>query len=114
VIQHALYAVAAEKFLVAEGLAREARVTESGYSFPTRRGEGGEVIVREFDRQAFRDLLGDILGLISKGFFVSALKDECGRCDFSPVCGGVPAETKRKIEANPEIFEALERLKAYD
>jgi len=113
-IQHALYAVAAEKLLVAEGLAREARVTESGYSFPTRRGEGGEVIVSEFDREVFRDLLGDILALISKGFFVSALKDECGYCDFSPVCGGVPAETKRKIEANPAIFEALERLKAYD
>lgn len=114
VIQHALYAVAAEKVLVDEGLSRQARVTESGYSFPTRRGEGGEVIVPEFDREAFRALLGDVLALISKGFFVSALKDECGHCDFSPVCGGRPAETKRKIEANPEIFDAFERLKAYD
>ncbi len=114
VIQHALYAVAAEKLLVAEGLAPEARVSESGYSFPTRRGEGGEVIVPEFNRKAFRALLGDILALISKGYFVTALKDECGFCDFSPVCGGRPAETKRKIEANPAIFEALERLKAYD
>jgi PD-(D/E)XK nuclease superfamily len=114
VIQHALYAVTVEKLLVKEGLARKPRVTESGYSFPTRRGEGREVLVPEFDRGAFRALLRDILALISKGYFVSALKDECGYCDFSPVCGGRPEETKRKIKANEEIFEAFERLKSYD
>jgi len=114
IIQHALYAVAAEKILVAEGLAREARVTESGYFFPTRRGEGGEVMVKEFDRPAFRALLADILALVSKGFFPTSLKDECRTCDFEPVCGGVPGVTKGKIKANPEILEALERLKAYD
>jgi ATP-dependent helicase/nuclease subunit B len=113
VVQHALYAVAAEKVLVAEGLARAARVTESGYYFPTRLGEGGEVVVREFDRGKFRALLAGILALISNGYFPTALKDECGHCDFAPVCGGVPAATKIKIKASPEIFEALERLKAY-
>ena len=38
VIQHALYAVAVEKVLVLEGLAKEPRVTESGYSFPDAPG----------------------------------------------------------------------------
>ncbi|MBP1658829.1 MAG: hypothetical protein H6P95_21 [Candidatus Aminicenantes bacterium] len=114
VIQHALYAVAVEKVLAAEGLAREPRVTESGYSFPTRRGEGREVLVREFDRRAFRALLRHILALISGGFFVTSLKDECTYCDFSPVCGGRPAETKRKIKANATIFEVLKRIGSYD
>ena len=114
VIQHALYAVAVEKVLVWEGLAKEPRVTESGYSFPTRRGEGREVLVREFDRQAFRALLGHILALISNGFFVTSLKDECAYCDFSPVCGGRPVETKRKIKANEKIFEAVRRIGSYD
>jgi len=113
-IQHALYAVAAERILVDEGLAREARVAESGYFFPTRRGEGGEVIVKDFDRGEFRALLADILALISKGFFPTTLKDECRSCDFGPVCGGSAAATKKKIAANPDVEEALERLKAYD
>jgi RecB family exonuclease len=114
IIQHALYAVAAEKILVDEGLAREARIAESGYFFPTRRGEGGEVIVQDFDRAAFRALLADILALISKGYFPTALRDECRFCDYGPVCGGTPGATKKKIQGNPEINEALERLKAYD
>ncbi len=114
VIQHALYAVAAEKFLVKEGPAEKVRVTESGYSFPTRRGEGREVLVPAFDRKTFRALLRDILDLIAKGYFISALKDECGFCDFSAVCGGRPKETKRKIEANEKISQAFERLKDYD
>lgn len=114
VIQHALYAVAAEKMLVAEGWARQAHVAESGYYFPTRRGEGGEVVVREFDRPRFRALLADILALVSNGFFPTALRDECEYCDYAPVCGGDPARTKGKIKDNPAVSEALERLKAYD
>lgn len=114
IIQHALYAVAAEKVLAREGLARAPHVSESGYSFPTRRGEGREVIVREFDRAAFRSLLKDILALISNGFFVTSLKDECSHCDFEPVCGGRPAETKKRIEANAAIREALKRIGSYD
>jgi len=114
VIQHALYAVAVEKVLAHEGLAHAPHVSESGYSFPTRRGEGREVIVREFDRAAFRSLLKDILALISNGFFVTSLKDECGHCDFASVCGGRPVETKKKIEANAAIHEALRRIGSHD
>jgi ATP-dependent helicase/nuclease subunit B len=114
VIQHALYAVAAEKLLRDEGLAAHPRVTESGYSFPTRRGEGGEVIVPEFDRDAFGSLLASILALVRNGYFVTTDKDECGFCDFGPVCGGDFARTKRKLEANPAIAAALERMKAYE
>jgi ATP-dependent helicase/nuclease subunit B len=114
IVQHALYAVAAEKILLDEGLAREARVTESGYFFPTRRGEGGEVIVSGFDRRAFEALLADILSLVSNGFFPTAVKDECRYCDYVSVCGGAPEATKKKIAANPKVSEILERLKAYD
>jgi hypothetical protein len=71
-------------------------------------------MVKEFDRRAFRALLADILALVSKGFFPTSLKDECRTCDFEPVCGGVPGVTKGKIKENPEIFDALERLKAHD
>ena len=114
IIQHALYAVAAEKILVREGLADRARVTESGYSFPTRRGEGREILVPAFDRRAFRALLRDILALIADGYFATALKDECDYCDYAPVCGGRAKATRAKVEADPRIGPAFERLKGYE
>jgi ATP-dependent helicase/nuclease subunit B len=113
-IQHALYAVAAEHLLVEEGLADRARVTESGYFFPTRRGEGREILVPEFDRKAFRALLRDILALITNGYFVRTPKDDCRFCDFSALCGGRHKETQEKLEADPKIGPAFERLKSYE
>jgi RecB family exonuclease len=114
VIQHALYAIAAEKFLPAEKSGRPARVVQSGYYFPTRRGEGREIMVDEFDRRRFAGLLGDLLTLVTKGYFVAGPEASCDFCDFAAVCGGAPAEMKRKAEANRKIFEALDRLKSYD
>lgn len=114
VIQHALYALAAEEILKREKTDPRARVIETGYYFPTRRGEGREITVGEFDRDAFRMLLGDILDLVAKGRFVTGPDAQCDFCDFAPVCGGSPEEAKRKVKANPEIFEALDRLKRYD
>jgi hypothetical protein len=114
IIQHALYAVAAETFLEGAGPGRPPRVTQSGYSFPTRRGEGREIMVGEFDRQRFADLLGDLLDLVAKGYFVAGPEADCDHCGFSAVCGGAPAEVKRKAEANREVFEAYERLRNYD
>jgi len=114
VIQHALYALAAEEVLKREKMDSCPRVTESGYYFPTRRGEGREFMAPEFDRQAFRRLLNDILGLVAKGYFVTGPEAECDFCDFAPICGGSTDEAKRKVKANPAIFEALDRLKRYD
>jgi RecB family exonuclease len=113
-IQHALYALAAEEILKREKVDPRARVTESGYYFPTRRGEGREIMVPEFDRQAFRMLLGDILDLVVKGYFVTGPEDECDFCPFASICGGTPEEIKRKVKANPGVFEAMDRLKRYD
>jgi len=114
VIQHALYALAAEQILKREKTDQHPRVMESGYYFPTRRGEGREITVGEFDRQAFRMLLNDILDLVARGRFVTGPDALCDFCDFLPVCGGSSDEAKRKVKANPEVFEALDRLKRYD
>jgi len=114
VIQHALYALAAEEVLIREKIDPRPRIRESGYYFPTRRGEGREIMAPEFDRPAFRALLNDILDLVAKGYFVAGPDAECDFCDFAPVCGGSPDEAKRKVKANPAIFEALDRLKRYD
>jgi len=113
-IQHALYAVAAEHLIAEEGLAERPRVTESGYFFPTRRGEGREILVPEFDRKTFRALLRDIMAVISNGYFVRTSKDDCRFCDLSTVCGGRHKETKEKLDADPKIGPAFERLKSYE
>jgi len=112
-IQHALYALAAEKILAAGSEKAKPRIVESGYFFPTRRGEGREIMVGPFDRGQLRDLLADLLALIAKGYFVTTTEDECGFCDFKPVCGRAFRATKGKLPANPDAAEALARLKRY-
>jgi hypothetical protein len=114
IIQHALYAVAAETFLEGDGPGRRARVTESGYYFPTRRGEGREIMVGAFDRRRLAELLGDLLDLVGRGYFIAGPGASCDFCEFAAICRGTPAEIKRKAEANRTIFEAYERLKNYD
>jgi ATP-dependent helicase/nuclease subunit B len=112
-IQPALYALAAEEILKKEGADTAPHVTESGYFFPTRRGEGREIMVGKFDRQKFRELLADLLALIAGGYFVTTTRDECGFCDFAPVCGDAFKRRREKVERNPAIAEALDRLKRY-
>ena len=112
-IQHALYAVAAEKILAAEPGEPAPRVTESGYFFPTRRGEGREIMVGAFDRDKLRELLADLLALVAKGYFVTTTEDECGFCDFGPICGQAFRATKAKLPSHPEVSAALDRLKRY-
>ena len=113
VIQHALYAVVAEGLLRRGRAGPRARVTESGYFFPTRRGEGREIMVHGFDRDRLQRLLSDLLRLIEKGYFIAGTEAKCGFCDFAPVCARAPEAAKRKREANPEIFEAYGRLDEY-
>jgi ATP-dependent helicase/nuclease subunit B len=114
IIQHALYAVAAEDLLRREAKDPRPRVTESGYYFPTRRGEGREIMVRDFDREALRRLLADMLDLVARGYFLAGPRTECERCDLSSVCGGAAEARRDKSETDRDVFEAYERLKRYE
>jgi ATP-dependent helicase/nuclease subunit B len=98
-IQHALYAVALEKILARQGLGM-ARVTRSGYMFPTRRGEGLERILKSFDRDRLRSLLGDLLSLLEKGHFLAGPEARCAYCDYATVCvsgGSEGTKSKKKV-----------------
>jgi ATP-dependent helicase/nuclease subunit B len=113
-LQPALYAVALEQILARERPGERPRVVESGYLFPSRRGEGHEIMVRGFDRDRLRRLLGDLLGLLGKGYFMAGPDAKCGFCDYRAACvSGGPAVSKRKREANPGIFDAYDRLDEY-
>jgi RecB family exonuclease len=113
-VQHALYALAAEEIFRREGADPKPAVTESGYYFPTRRGEGREIMVECFDRNKLRELLADLFALIEKGYFIAGLSADCRFCDFAPICGGSPDEMKRKIATHPGVCAALEKLAEYE
>ena len=115
ILQHVLYSLAAEQIIAKLGLEDSPEVVESGYYFPTRRGEGREVLVGRFDRQRLRELLWELLGVLSEGKFVVNPSIKCDFCDFLPICPAeAPKKAKRKKEADPSAFSLFERLKEYD
>ena len=115
-LQHALYAIAAETILRSRGIDDRAFVVESGYYFPTRKGEGKEIIVEGFDRKKLAALLEELLDVLRSGRFVINPDAECDYCDYGPVCGGTNARerAKEKRPHNPEVFSTFERLKDYE
>jgi len=113
-LQPALYAVALEQILARERPGAKPRVVESGYFFPSRKGEGHEIMVRDFDRDRLRHLLSDLLGLLEKGYFVAGPDAKCGYCDYKAACvSGGPASSCAKRDANPEVFAAYDKLNEY-
>jgi len=114
VLQHALYALAAEKLLKEKGVDKAPKVIESGYFFPTPRGEGNEVIFKEFDRKDFKAIIDEIVNIMTAGQFVVNPEANCGFCDYADICG--PEAVKRakdKMPENPDEFSHLDKLKNY-
>ena len=113
-LQPALYAVALEQMLARERPGSTPHVAESGYLFPSRRGEGDEIMVRDFDRGRLRSLLGDLLALLEKGYFIAGPEAKCDYCDYRAACiSGGPDRSAAKREANPEVFAAYDKLDEY-
>ncbi len=113
-LQPALYAVALEQMLARERPGAKPFVAESGYLFPSRRGEGDEIMVRDFDRNRLRSLLNILLGLLEKGHFIAGPEAKCAFCDYRNACvSGGPGSSAAKREANPEVFSAYDKLDEY-
>lgn len=113
-LQPALYAVALEQMLAREEPGSSPVVAESGYLFPSRRGEGDEIMVGNFDRGRLRALLNDLLALLENGYFVAGPEAKCDYCDYRAACvSGGPASSEAKREANPEVFGAYAKLDEY-
>ncbi len=115
VLQHALYALAVEEVLRSEGREGPARVAESGYFFPTWRGEGQERIIKNFDRAVLKRLLDDLLDILARGYFVPFSDEPCRFCDYAAVCANDYGKyVKDKKDENPKIFEVLDKLRSKD
>jgi RecB family exonuclease len=92
-IQHALYAMALETLLGRAGIA--ASVSQSGYFFPGRKGEGQRMPMT-LDLSEARDVLVRLLDLLRGGLFPHAVaKDDCRYCDYESVCGGAAGAARR-------------------
>ncbi|MBN1222098.1 MAG: PD-(D/E)XK nuclease family protein [Candidatus Aminicenantes bacterium] len=114
-LQHALYSLAAEQILERLGLEQSAEVIQSGYYFPTRKGEGKEILVDRVDRQKLRELLLVLTDILAAGNFIVNPDAKCEYCDFLPVCPvDAPAKAKAQRAENPAGFSVFERLKDYE
>lgn len=113
-LQPTLYAVALEQVLARERPGSAPVVAESGYLFISRRGEGDEIMVRNFDRGRLRSLLNDLLALLENGYFIAGPEAKCDHCDYRAACvSGGPASSAAKREANPKVFKAYDKLDEY-
>jgi len=114
VIQHALYSLAAEKILKELGKDPSPRVTEGGYYFPTVRGEGREIVFKDFDRSAFINLLAELFAVLIRGDFMPHPDAMCDYCDLTPLCAGANDRAKENKNKGVEEFTVFERLKDFD
>lgn len=116
ILQHALYGLAAEQIIQKLAIDKTPSVVESGYYFPTLKGEGKEIVVGAFDRERLAKLLAELLSVLETGRFVVNPEADCDFCDYRPVCGGSSARerAKDKRHDNPDVFDLFERLKEYE
>lgn len=115
ILQHALYAIAAELIFKNTGTDKTPNVKRSGYFFPSEKGTGKRLPKSRNDK-ALGEILNSLCDIIKAGLFMpSNDKSSCTFCDYTGVCDGdVDVMAKSKME-NPENTElsGLRRVKDY-
>jgi RecB family exonuclease len=115
-LQHALYAIAAEKILEDAGR-KSPEVSEGGYIFPTQKGEGRAYRRDQAKRPRLLSALGQIVELIKSGTFCVTEEDRCTFCDYQDLCRVKTAQhqIKTKLE-NPanSMLDPWKELQAYE
>ncbi|MFH1946281.1 MAG: PD-(D/E)XK nuclease family protein [Acidobacteriota bacterium] len=113
-LQPVLYSLAVVDILRELGMDSDAVVSESGYAFPTRRGDGREILFRSASREDLKAVLGLLFRFLEEGVFPVPGNAICRWCDFAPVCGAeVTMWAAEKKEAHPDIYEIFDKLKEY-
>ncbi len=114
-LQPSLYALAVEKIHAGDGPDAVPEVRESGYLFPTVRGEGRELMFGDFDRGKLKDLLRGLLDIIAGGLFMpTADGKDCGYCDYAKVCGGAAEAMKAKCGTDPDRFRLIGLVRGFE
>ncbi len=115
-IQHAVYAIAAEKLLRKIGKDDKVTVTLSGYLFPTEKETGRLVIYARNDSELMQ-LLDVLFDILRTGIFIpSNDKDSCTYCDYTNICGESVKENSKQMFENTDNSEIrlLKKLQDYE
>lgn len=115
-IQHALYAIAAEKFL--QNIEKDEKLTvkKSGYLFPTEK-ETGRLVIYDRNDTELMQLLNVLFDIVKTGIFIpSDDKDSCTYCDYTNICGESVKESSEMKFQNTEnsAIELLKKLEDYE
>ena len=114
-LQPALYAQAAGILLSQLDLDASPRIAQSGYAFPTLRGDGREILIDTPDLKTLQTLLSELLHLLDQGHFLAPPDAQCSYCDYAPLCGPEAQELARQKKlANPEAYAVFDRLNEYE
>jgi ATP-dependent helicase/nuclease subunit B len=115
-LQHALYAIAAEKILEQAGLSSPV-VSEGGYIFPTQKGEGITYSRDQRKRQQLLSALSRMFKLLSSGTFCVTDEDRCKFCDYQELCRVSSARQQIKVKLENQansMLEPWEELQKYE
>lgn len=86
-LQHALYGIALEIILMDKGYCQDPIVLESGYAFPTLRGEGQRVIRSLDKKDDSYNVLELLISTMEKGLFIPTEDmNDCKFCDYKIIC----------------------------
>lgn len=114
-LQHVLYSVAAECILKKLKLDDTPKVVKSGYYFPTRRGEGREILIEREKWSEYTSLLQVLMNILKQGFFLISPDAFCDYCEFAPICGTkAKDQAKEKKQYCAEEYAVFNRLKEYE
>jgi ATP-dependent helicase/nuclease subunit B len=109
-LQHALYAIAAEKILEDTGITNP-KVSIGGYVFPTLKGEGRLYIRDQSNRPELLSALSLMFKLIKAGTFCLTAEDRCAFCDYKIVCRAPAAREQVKVKLANQANQMLEPWK---
>ncbi|MFO7867453.1 MAG: PD-(D/E)XK nuclease family protein [Candidatus Aminicenantes bacterium] len=114
ILQHALYALAAREIIRSLKLGESPEIRESGYFFPTLKGEGREIYIPPPGPESVADVLRELTGWFEMGCFPVNPDARCHFCDFRMVCGDNPAgAAKVKKITDFEYYVIFDNLKNY-
>lgn len=117
-LQHTLYAIALEKILQDKQIDPRAKVSLSGYSFPSVKGEGQRFLRPQDKREVFYEALENLLDIITHGHFgVTDDSSDCRFCDFTTICERKKYDDAVSLKHHDPEAEGLSkfrRVRAYE
>lgn len=110
-LQHGLYSLALEQLLQTKGLTSNPKVIESGYIFPTLKGEGRRIIRQQIRQGSLYEILEHLFSFFPKGTFVMTDDaSDCFLCDYKEACNRA---YRNREELEKMMTDELRRLRNY-